>query len=276
MKVLYSSWGRDVDRENDFIEFLNKIGFDGIEFSLDYPYCHTRNPPKEFLADIEREGLIYGLHLPWRDLSLASPIPEVREASVQVIKKCVEMLSGLNPLYFLAHLTTDQTDCGFRDKECINAGIESLRELMPLINELSIELVVETTHNRCCGGEEQIPYVLDAVENAFVCLDIPHLLSRRMIRWGEFYDPVTLIEELPPIVIERIRVIHIHGYRVDLNNRAVYTHFLPRPEEVEAILNKLSKVGVLRNVKAAVIESFRDTQGSESTLRRIVREVHKF
>ena len=275
MKVLYSSWYKDMRRVSDLVKELNKAGFDGIEFSIDYPLCYKRPLEKAFFEELTKEGLLYGIHLPWRDIALASPIEEVRKASVAVIMNCLKDVLGLDPYYVLVHITTDQSDCGFRDKDCIEAGRKSLAEIAKVTVDEGIDLLVETTHNRCCSGEEQIPYLIKDIEGVDVCLDAAHLISRRLRRWGTLYTVSALLNDLPPAMIDRIKLVHLHGYAVDLETGIIITHQIPKKEFIREMFNKIKELGIASRIKGVVIEAFRDKDAIKdlTSLRHIVKEV---
>lgn len=278
MKVFYPSWYKDLEKISDFINELRNVGFDGVEFSIDYPLCYKKPITKEFFMTLKKEGLLYGIHLPWRDISLASPIEEIRKASVSSTMECLREIIDLEPYYVLIHVTTEQSDCGFRDRDCINAGRKSLTEISDLTKSEGIDLLVETTHNRCCGGEEQIPYLLKDLDGVYVCLDIAHIISRRLHKWGTLYRANTVMDELPPALVERIKLIHLHGYIADLKHGIIITHQKPKKDFIREFLGKLGELSILPRVKGVVIEAFRDRDVVKdiSTLRYAAKEVRKY
>ena len=256
MNVLYSVWLRDLNDAEDLLKNLNKAGFRGVELSIDFPLCHKVEILERFLTELSSQNLIYSFHLPWRDLALASPIEEVRNASVREILKCVKVLWPFSPEYLVAHLTTNQAFCGYRDKECVQASINSLNDLLSLLEDFGTPLEIETTADRCCGDEEHLPYILTQVKTTGlgVCLDPSHIIERRVKRWGELYSLGGVLGDQAPILIEKTQVVHIHGY--GSKNGVFQSHLFPDNEYVSTLFDKLSQFNALTHIEAFVIEAF--------------------
>jgi len=132
MKVFINCWYRNV-MDNSFVESLTDVNVDGIELSIDYPLCFTQEIPDAFINAVRREGLEIGLHLPWREVFLASPILEIRKLSERIIAKIVSSVANrLDPAYLIIHLSTNQSWCGPEDRFCLNAAGSSLKALSQL------------------------------------------------------------------------------------------------------------------------------------------------
>jgi sugar phosphate isomerase/epimerase len=89
------------------IEELYRLGLDYFEFSLDYPLpdCMGEAERKELKWLLEEFGLKIAFHSPL-DISLAHPRDEVADASMTVLRRCMEFSAGFLPLslYFNFHL----------------------------------------------------------------------------------------------------------------------------------------------------------------------------
>ena len=275
MKVLHSIWLKDLNNVRDLLESVERAGFNGIELSVDYPLCHEAGIPEVFLSELESRGYIYSFHLPWRDLALASPLKEIRRFSVNEISRCIKNLQGFKPEYFVTHLATNQAFCGYRDRKCVQAGINSLNDLLPLVEDAGIPLEIETTADRCCGDEEHLPYILTQVQtNALgVCLDLPHIIERRAKKWGEIYELDEVLRDQAPVLIEKTRIIHIHGYSFEKG--VLQSHLFPEENLIKKLINGLKNMNALIHVKGFVIETFHkgNLRKDVSRLRNAVKVI---
>ena len=268
MKVFINCWYRNI-MNHSFMESLTRINADGIELSIDYPLLFTQEIPNVFIDAIHREGLEVGLHLPWREVFLASPISEIRRLSERIISGVVtSVTSKLDPLYFVVHLSTNQSWCGPKDQLCLEAASKSLETLSQLSDELGIPLLIETVMDRCCSNEEHLPHLLMRADpgKIGVCLDIPHIIERRVKRWKVFHNPLTIVNDLPPIMLEHAKVVHIHGVHVP-GPYTVLTHVIPSEEFLrelmQAIRSHVPHAGV------GVLEIFKDITGRDINIREL-------
>ncbi len=282
--VLYSGWYRNFGRMDEksikeFISRLKDAHFDGLELSIDYPIYFKSNV-HELIADyLRHEGLYLGIHLPWRDIELASPIEEVRISSLNTIVKCMNSLSNVRPKYYVLHLTTEQDYCGYMNRDCVNAAVKSLNIIVKNSTNLGIPTLIETTFERCCSNEETLPYVLSGIEESSylnICLDPIHLISRRVRMWGKPETIEELINALPPIMLERTEEIHVHNYRV-LGYGITYAHLIPDEDILQDFIGVIKR---LRNrVKVVTLEVYKDLSGKDidiSALKEIVVKLKNY
>lgn len=250
MKIYQTVWFKDF-RRTGLLSELVKGGFDGFELSLDYPLCVYDVEAVGKLRDLLDSGLELAIHLPWREMYLASPVEEVREVSLRYVIRCLTYIGKLNPEYAVLHLVSDQAVCSDNPELCISASVKSLEVVGKVASDLGIELLVETTRNYCCGGLEQIVSYLDM--GVGVCLDIPHAIERysRLRRRPLKLDEV--MSEAPPRALEAVVSVHLHGYSMS-GHHVVNYHVDPSRELVDEYLNVLNK-GVLKP-KYTVLETF--------------------
>ncbi len=254
---------------HSFVESLAKINVDGIELSIDYPLLFTQEIPDAFIDAIRKEGLEVGLHLPWRETFLASPIPEIRRLSERIVSGIVtSVTSKLDPLYFVVHLSTNQSWCGPKDQLCLEAASKSLESLSQLSDELGIPLLIETVMDRCCSNEEHLPHLLMHADpgKIGVCLDISHIIERRVKRWKTLHNPLTVVNDLPPIMLERTKAVHIHGVHV-LGPHAVLTHVVPSEEFLRELMQAIQSY--VPHARVGVLEIFRDITGRDINIREL-------
>lgn len=272
--ILYSAWYRNFasfssESIRNFISKLKDTHFDGIELSIDYPLYFKVSAQELVTHYLKHEGLYLSIHLPWRDLELASPVEEIRKASLNVVMKCINELSKLEPRYFILHLTTEQDFCGYMNKDCIKSAKESLSEIIKQCEDVSIPLLIETTHDKCCSNEDTLPYILaDFKDEPYigVCLDPIHLLSRRIKMWGSGEDIVELVKSLPPIIIDRVEALHVHNYR-RLSYGLTYVHLIPDDDILKDFMEIIKYLG--NRVKIITIEVYKDLSGKDIDINQL-------
>ncbi len=280
--ILTSIWYRDLGRSADDIKYLIKrvreSYLDGIELSIDYPLLHKREIPKVIGTYLRHEGMYLTIHLPWRDLELASPLNEIRKASLRIILNSIEELAVLEPTYFITHLTTEQDNCGYMCRDCIDAAKESVSALSDKVREVGIPLLIETTHEKCCSGDDTLPYILEEViTNPYVgvCLDPIHLITRRLRRWGSAVSLIDLVNDLPPIIINKVEELHLHGFR-ELGLGITYVHLIPSNELLKEYASVIKESLLRDKVKLVVIEAYKDDYGNDVELSRVKSIVREF
>lgn len=242
MKVYVTVWYRDLRNERIASE-LASLGLDGIELSLDYPLCSKlRVDEVDQLGRAIDLGLEVGIHLPWREIYLASPLYDVRDLSKRYVISCLRESSRIEPKYAVVHVTTDQAACMDDVNECVRAAEDSVSTIAKVAEDVGIPIYVETTRSYCCGGLEQLVKFLNY--GIKVCLDVPHAIER----YSRFYRRLLTIEdvinEAPPALLRHIDLVHLHGYNVS-GYRIVDSHMIPSPELVSKYVS-LVRRGALK------------------------------
>ncbi len=277
MKAYYSVLLRDLNKDSKTLEAIEDAGFDGVEVSLEYPICYKESIDGVAIERLKEEGLLYSFHMPWRDFALASPIESIREASLSEFMRCCRLISRFNPTHLVLHVSTNQSYCGFNYRECIEAGRKSLEKIDAWCRSRDLEALVETVPDRCCSGEDQLPYLINNLSRIYVCLDLPHILEKRLKRVGALYDYPNIIRDQAPIVLERLRLLHIHKLGIDKNTGLLVDHIMPEEHELNEILNMLEELNLVYKIKAVVFEVFHPRRVRENMkkLKRLVRRVHE-
>jgi len=137
-------------------------------------------------------------------------------------------------------------------------------------------LLIETVTDRCCSNEEHLPQILKHTDpRVGVCLDIPHIIEYRVKRWKVIHDPLTIVNDLPPLILERTMVVHIHGVHI-LGRRATLTHTLPNKDFLRKIMYAIRSH--IPSARIGVLEIFKDNKGRNikiHELRWVVNYVRK-
>lgn len=251
LRVYVTAWYRDLRRRTLAAEVLD-TGFDGVELSLDYPVCvgvSVRDLAQ--VRELASSGLGLGVHLPWREVFLASPLVDVRRASTGYVLRCLDDASVLEPKYAVVHVSSDQAYCMDNAVECVRVAEESISAIARACWDLGIPLHVETTRGYCCGGLEHMANYI--AYGARVCLDIPHSVERYSKLYRRLLGLEDVVREAPPQVLEAVGVTHLHGYTVS-GYRVVDSHLVPGKDLVVGYASMVRR-GVLRPAYT-VLESF--------------------
>lgn len=251
MKIYLTLWYKDF-RKRDLVEEVVSGGFNGFELSLDYPLCgYMKIEQLSLIKDLLKSGLEVSVHLPWREIYLASPIEEIRKSSLEYVARCFTEALPLNPTYAVLHLTADQAVCSDSEDLCISSAISSLEVLVEVAEKYGIPLYVETTRNYCCGGlEHSVKYLERGVK---LCLDIPHAIERysRLLKKPAGLSEVVM--DAPPAALEAVECVHFHGYSMS-SYYVLESHIEPTRELLGEYIEIL-KSGMLKP-KYTVLESF--------------------
>ena len=167
---------------------VQKLGFDYIELSIDYPWPE-RISEKDFklIKNLKKDfGLEVAIHAPWVGLCLAHPQKEVFNASLKIVKKALLFSKKLDPLYFNFHLLAPFHGT-FKlkpiTKEVLRRGVESASLISKLAKKIGIEACLENNPEIFFGSPKQIEMVLKEVKDLKFTLDVGHaVVAKHEIR----------------------------------------------------------------------------------------------
>jgi len=276
MKVGYTIWYPDLRNMSKLYGWLSYIGLDYIELSLDYPlYIRFRERLRKLKTLATDLGINIAIHAPWRDIKLATPIEDLRKASVKHLTKSLSRLDFLEPTYILIHLATEQSLFDGVSDKCVEASIKSLNELIKVTDELGTDLVIETTHHNCCTRIHHLNQIISEVPEVGLCVDIPHLLSNRLKDLKPPINDQAVHEELNNILkglsvkaLSKVIVLHVHGFKF-VSPRTVIPHLTLTEDmlrHVKQIIKRLR--GSLRYV---LLETYRTLNGKRVN-RRVLKD----
>ena len=130
------------------IEQLYKLELDYFEFSLDYPLpdCMEEAERSEIKEMLEEFGMEIAFHSPL-DIAVAHPRNEIADASLTVLRRCMEFYTDFMPLslYYNLHLNPRVSTYKLDD---VRAGIKiknlgRCEEIAKMASELGIVVSVE-------------------------------------------------------------------------------------------------------------------------------------
>jgi sugar phosphate isomerase/epimerase len=273
IKFLGSLWYKELVNPYESLNRTVLAGFDGAEISIEYPLLDEHELDISALTDFSSKYRL-GVHLPWRDVNLATPIPEIREGTFKYIKRVVSLLDRADPDYYVLHVTTASLECR-HSLRCIKIAADILTRLS---KEAGARIIVETTSGPCCGNMSSIGMLIEETEEIGVCLDIAQLLAEVFREGKEDWDKTvdTIIESLPPNIWERVELAHIHGWEV--RGRKIIPHRYPSPEQMPALRKFLRSIINRTKKLVAVLEVFYDLRGEPLhawELAPLLREIAK-
>lgn len=267
----FSVWKRDVSRAGQLIQDLVETGIDHVEIDIDSILdLEDREWLRELAGVLYRENMTIGVHAPWKELYIASPVEEVREASVKILTRLVRALrdTGIDYEYIVLHPSSEQPVCTENTMRCL----ESLKRSLEGIMRETERVVVETIQGRCCGRAEQIDILLDMVPGLSVCLDLAHVIAEN-IKTREFRTVADAIELVSRKVLEKTMVLHLHGLYIERDKR-VKTHrdFSITPLGETSLVERIRDIQRLRYI---VFEVFYNREGRDARPLDIRDEVSR-
>lgn len=257
VKFLGSLWYKELVNAYESFNRTLLAGFDGAEVSVEYPLLDEKSIDVSTLSDFSSNYYL-GIHLPWRDINLASPLPEVRDGALKYLLRVISVLEKVEPQYFVLHMSTESLGCR-NSVKCVETAASTLRDL---VRETATKIIVETTTGPCCGNLSSIGLLVEEAGDVGVCLDIAQLVADVISEGNEDQEELVelVIDSLPPSVWERVELTHIHGW--EIRGRRVIPHRYPTHEQV-AILRRFLKAVMERTGKlVTVFEVFYDSRGN--------------
>jgi sugar phosphate isomerase/epimerase len=159
---------RDVVQE---IEWMAAMGLDFIDLTLEPPVaaCHRVNAARVHDA-IEEHGLHVVGHTAYY-LPIANPFESIRRASVEELKKCLDVFCKLGVQWMNIHpdRNAPMHDRGF----VIARNLLSLRELVQTGRDCNVGIMVENLPGQF-NSARQLGEILDPLPEVGLHLDIGH------------------------------------------------------------------------------------------------------
>ncbi|MBI5229476.1 sugar phosphate isomerase/epimerase, partial [Candidatus Micrarchaeota archaeon] len=159
------------------IETAAKLGFDYVEWALDYKWPEGIDESKATAVKktAKENGIEIAFHAPWAGIEIAHPREGIRKASLQVQKDCIGFAEQFEPLYFNMHVSgrTEVHKLEFAQWEVMNIAMQSLQELSKFSIEKGVPLLIENNPRKEFGLTEQFSKLLE-IEEIGLCLDVGH------------------------------------------------------------------------------------------------------
>jgi sugar phosphate isomerase/epimerase len=240
------------------------MGADYVEISLDYPWMNglRLDEEKAVRRAVREWGFQVGIHGPWRDVALASPLEEVWEASLKLYReKVVKVASTLEAEYVNIHVSTEENveDASVRDV-ALDKGIEAVRLLAEETWSIGAELTVENVPRKLCSTVDDVSRILDSVPRARFCLDVGHALASYLWRNRDPGLRHEILEHWVSALGSKVYLLHLHD--IKLNEGRITEHIplgtgILGEEELVFLAERLSPSYIL-------LEVFRTPEGKRS------------
>lgn len=256
VKVGYTIWYGDHKYLEDRIKRVYELGFNYIELSLDYPWPYI-NADKliESICKIVREyGLRVAIHSPWRDIRLASPVSEIREASLKVVIRVLNLTSRLDPLYFNLHMMSEEAiKFNSVKRDVLKAVARSLEDILSEADKLGIDITIENNVDGIMSEPEHFISLRNIVDREFyICLDIAHALIPYLKRGDE--PPNSILDYWISSLYD-FTILTIHLSDIEKVGPCIFEHLIFG----HGILNLnqiLSKIKHVSGLKYVLLEIF--------------------
>jgi len=253
-------------------------GFDFIELSFDYPWPIPDDlTPKRIARFIRDMGLDLAIHGSWRDIRLASPINQVREASLDYVLRTLEIAKELKPRYVVFHVSTDQAVKEVEELEqlAIYAASQSVKRIVDLASKLGMTVLFENTPSQFGSSIEHMKRAVLSVEGSNICLDIGHAQIQAMKLNN--HVGVSVNDVVRKWVKElRLRILGVHVHDCVVRKSRVDEHIAPsmNSQSIRSLIDMIKSDNL--RLKFIVIEAFKDTEGREaspSSLVDVIRQL---
>ncbi len=275
VSIGFPLWLGDKKRFAVKIREASEAGFDFMELSFDYPWPLPDSfTPKSIAKAMRDAGLNLAIHGSWRDIRLASPINEVREASIKYIVKTLEVAKELDPMYVVFHVSTDQAIREAREYEdvIVNAAIQSVRDVLSSASKIGVEVVFENVPSQFCGSIDHVKKVFMDIEGAKICFDVGHA-QIHAIRTSKGRD--VDIQELITMWFKELgaRIRGVHVYDCFVQGKWIDEHITPslNSQSIKALVAATKSIGLRLNF--AVIEAFKDNEGRNANPKSLIEIV---
>lgn len=197
--------GRDLLTE---IQWISDLDFDFIDLTLEPPCAQARTiDAARVRSATEERGLKIVGHTAYY-LPIGSPFEHLRRAAVEEMRICLKTFSALGAECVNLHPDGHAPFCG--RKFSVDRNLQSIRELLPLANDLGLTLMIENIPEGFNTVSELAP-LLDAAPDVGLHLDIGHANLR---------TAHNLTHELVATFGHRLRHVHLHdnkGGHADLH-----------------------------------------------------------
>jgi len=197
------------------IEELYKLELDYLEFSLDYPLpeCMEHAEREELKSLLEDRGMKIAFHSPL-DISVTHPREELADASMTVLKRCLDFSAVFQPisLYYNLHLHPQVSTFKLADvrMQIKTKGLGRCHAIAEIAAKSGIVVTVEND----LVTLEQSDLILEAISvpNLYFTFDIGHAILSELLctagqKRGSYMD---YIEQWVEKCGAKILAVHLH------------------------------------------------------------------
>lgn len=251
MKFGYPFWYGDGSIKKH-AEIARKLGFDYVEFSLNYPWPEKlsesdilllKNLKKDYNLDI-------AFHAPLGGIDLCYPRKDVSEVSLKIFYESMEFAKSFSPLYFNFHLATDipTWKCADVRKDMLENAKGSVLRIKEIADEYGIQLTIENNSKKMFSGIKELKPFLRG--NLKFCFDVGHAARASGEKRERLFEWIKAFRK-------DILVLHLHDVSSETDHLSLGEGNLP----LERILKSVEKT----ECKYILIELQRGVNGRDVT-----------
>jgi len=195
-------------------ERAHRLGFDFIEFSLDYPWPDQLTGKEMGLLEKLKEeyGLEISFHGPWSGKVIFHPRHEISDACLKIYEKCLKFAEKFNPLYFNFHQFGYLATSGFEEirKKIFDKALETTRTIVNFGR--SFPITIENNPSSLFGCPRDIKPLLDKINDLNFCFDVGHaVVSKWEIQHAKGRTDEKLeIKDWLDLFKDRVLTVHLH------------------------------------------------------------------
>ncbi len=258
------------------IEELYKLELDYFEFSLDYPLpdCMEETERKEIKELLEEFGLKIAFHSPL-DISVTHPRDEVAEASMTVLRRCMNFSADFLPLslYYNLHLNPRVSTFKLDEvrEEIIIKSLDRCEKIAEMASEFGLLVSVENDLVPFEWSELIFEALSLSATNLYFTFDVGHAIKAeethpKIKRGGGSY--LDYLKRWVERCRDKIRVVHLHD--CSLTEKQDHLSIGRGELDFDAVFDLLKST----DCKYLVIETFwRNKDKEEMTYEELRRNV---
>ncbi len=233
MKFGYPFWYGDGSIRKH-AEIARKIGFDYVEFSLNYPWPEKLSESeKTFLKNLKRDyNLDIAFHAPLGGIDLCYPRKEISEASMKVFSDSMGFAAHYVPFYFNFHLATDipTWKCADIRSDMLEKARSSVLQISKIAGSYGIQLTIENNSKKMFSGIKDLKPFLRG--NLKFCFDVGHAARAAGGKSEKIFDWIKAFGK-------DMLVLHFHDVSSETDHLSLGEGDLP----LEKILESVGKTG---------------------------------
>ena len=243
-------------------ERAHRLGFDFVEFSLDYPWPDQLTGKEMRLLEKLKEeyGLEIAFHGPWSGKVLFHPRDEISDACLKIYEKCLKFAEKFNPLYFNFHQFGYLATSGFEEirKKIFDKALEATRTIVNFGR--SFPVTIENNPSRLFGCPRDIKPLLDNISDLNFCFDVGHaVVSKWEIQHAKGKTGEKLeIKDWLDLFKDRVLTVHLHDCLLEGNLKPV-DHFVIGKGNLN--FENIAKAVKKTSCRYAVLEVFYTRKG---------------
>ena len=238
------------------IEELYKLELDYFEFSLDYPLpdCMIETEIEEIKGLLEEFGLKIAFHSPL-DISVTHPREELADASMAVLRRCMEFSAEFLPLslYYNLHLHPRVSTYKLEDvrEGMKQKGLGRCEEIVKMASEFGILVCVEND----LVSFEWSDLILEALSatNLYFTFDIGHAILAEVTHPGMKRKEGSYLDYLQRWIEKcRDKILAVHLHDCSLTEKRDHLSIGRGELDFDAVFDLLKRT----SCKYVVIETF--------------------